>query len=358
MSTFTTERLKQLVAYVIKGAGFKPNFELSDKIGIRVRDGVLYLNTTDGTNYLSVSDRCVSDNFDIVVNAEVFSKLIGKITSETVDIIVVDDTKLEVTGNGKYTLELVPSESGELLSFPDKFPENTVEKGTISASDIVAINTTLSASLSNKIGSIYTNYYFGEVVASTDRAMMAIFNRKLVDDVYLFNKEFVELMTLSGAEVSISQNDNVIVAESSISEHGSIRVCTILPTDVDKFEIDGIRKFVSMELTSFCRIRKAEILALLDRLSLFVSDKFDDGAIILNFKKEYVEVSSLASSGVERIEYTECKEPIELQIKINIDRLRDQLKSYTSDMVDLYYGSDLCIKLVDGDMTQLIALMK
>ena len=68
MSQFNTERLKQLVAYAIKGAGFSKDLELSDKIGIRVKDGMLYLNTTSGTNYLCVSDSCVSEDFDIVVS--------------------------------------------------------------------------------------------------------------------------------------------------------------------------------------------------------------------------------------------------------------------------------------------------
>jgi hypothetical protein len=66
----------------------------------------------------------------------------------------------------------------------------------------------------------------------------------------------------------------------------------------------------------------------------------------------------MASNGIERVDYTESKDTIDLTIKINIDRFRNQLKAYSSDVVDLYYGSDICIKLVDGDLTQVIALIK
>lgn len=357
MSSFNTERLKQLVGYAIKGAGFNKLLELSNLIGIKVEGGVLYLNTTDGTNDLKVSDRCVADNFNVTVNADLFAKIISKITTDTVDLEVTSNS-LVVTGNGKYVLEIVPNENGEPLSFPDKFPTGVEEViGTISAGDIVAIETTIKPSLSTAVGSLYANYYFGEFVASTDRAMMGIFSRKLVDAPLMLNKEFVDLMVMSGADVSIIKSDNMLVAESGLADFCTISVCTRVSDGVKDFNVEAINKFLQIEVNSFCRFRKAEMLDLLDRLSLFVS-KFDDGAITIHFTADAIEVSSLKSNGIESVATTESKDAQDVTIKINIDRLRNQLKAYSSDMVDLYYGSDVCIKLVDGDMTQIIALIK
>ena len=146
-------------------------------------------------------------------------------------------------------------------------------------------------------------------------------------------------------------------AEAELSEKCSISVCTKIQTNVSEYNIEGITRFANLEVNSFCRIKKAEILDLLDRLSLFVS-KFDDGAIKLHFTSDYIEVSSIASNGIERVDVMECKDAKDFEIKINIDRFRNQLKAYNSDSVDLYYGSDMCIKLVDGNMTQVIALIK
>lgn len=357
MSTFNTERLKQLTSYAIKGAGFNQHLELSALLGIRVDDGTLYLNTTDGINYLSVSDSCSADSMDITVDAELFAKLISKITSETLDMSVVDNTKLEIKGNGKYTLELVPDETGALLSFPDKFPEETTELCTIPANDLVVISTTLKPSLNSIAGSIYSEYYFGGVIASTDRYMMGVFNKSFFDTPRMFNKEFVDLMVMCGADVVLSTSNDVVVADARINETCSVSICTKVNDTAKDFNIQGITKFVDFEAKSFCRIRKAEILNLLDRLSLFVS-KFDDGTIQLHFTSNYVEVSSMASSGVERVDYTESKDASDITIKINIDRFKSQLKSYNSDIVDLYYGNDVSIKLVDGAITQVIALVK
>lgn len=356
MATFKTERFKKLVSYAIKGAGCDKLVELSSMIGIRAEDGTLYLNTTDGTNFLSISDVCDCEALDVTVDAELFSKLISKITSETVELSVLANT-LVVKGNGKYTLELNSDENGKPLSFPDTFPDGAKEIGTIQASDVVAINTAIKTSLDTVSGSTYTNYYFGEVVASTDKAMASILHEKVFDDKFLLNREFVELIALSGNDVVVSKLDDTLVAETVLVENCTISVCTKLSDDVSAFNIDGINKFLSLETKSFCRIRKAEILDLLDRLALFVS-KFDEGAITLNFTKDGIEVSSISTSGVEKIAFTESKDAEDITIKVNIERLRNHLKSYSADVVDLYYGSKLCIKLVDNKLTQVIALMQ
>lgn len=355
MSTFNTEALKKMVSYAIQGASFNKLLELSTYMGIRVYDGELSLNTTDGTNYLSVSGKCVADDMNITVKAELFSKLIGKINSDTVDMEIVDNT-LVVTGNGKYTLELVPNENGDLLAFPDKFPYETSEIGKLSAFDLTVINSAIKASLSTVAGSVYSSYYFGNIIASTDKAMMSSFNKPVFETPHLINKEFVDLMCASASEVTLSKSGDILVADSKTDDY-TISICTTLSNNIEEFNIDGVNKFASLEVSSFCRFKKAQMLDLLDRLALFVS-KFDDGAITLHFTNDYIEVSSLQSNGIERVDVTESKDAQDISIKINIDRFRNQLKAYSSDIVDLYYGSEICIKLIDKDITQVIALIK
>lgn len=356
MSSFNTEQFKKLVAYAIQGVGYDKMYELSSNIGIKVSDETLYLRTTDGINFVQVSDSCTADDIDVTVKAELFAKLISKINSDTLEINVEDNT-LVIIGNGTYTLELVPDETGEPLSYPDKFPTNDEELGTISSSDLVAIATSLEPSLSTVTGNVYTNYYFGDVVASTDKTMAATFNRKIFDDAYLFNRKFVNLMCIGMSDVTISKADKILVATANVSDTCSIKVCTFEENNIADFNIEGIKKFTSFEVNSFCKFRKADMLDLLDRISLFVS-KFDDGAITLHFAEDHIEVSSLTSAGVESVEVTEFKDAKDCTFKINIDRFRNQLKAYSSDIVELYYGSDVCIKLIDGNVTQVIALMR
>lgn len=356
MATFNTNTLKKLVSIAIQGAGLNEKIDLSKDMGISVSDNMLYLNTTDGTNYLSVSDKCEADDFDITVDAETFAKLVGKINSDEIEL-EVDEKSLTIKGNGKYTLELITDDSGELLSFPDVFPETHTQLATLSVEDLITINSALKASLSKITDSVYSSYYFGDMIASTDRFMLSSLSKKIFDKPYILSREFVDLMCLSDSDVYVSIYEDKMVSESYLGETTSIDVCTKISDKADEFNITGITAFLNMEESSFCRFRKAQMLDLLDRMSLFV-DKFDDGAIELFFTDTFIQVSSMSSTGVERIEFTESKDTKDITIKINIDRLRNQLKAYNSDIVDLYYGNDMCIKLVDGDLTQIIALIR
>lgn len=356
MATFNTERLKKLVSYAVRGVGANKMLELSNYMGIRVDDGVLYLNTTDGTNYLCVSDEVEVADIDITVDADLFSKLISKINSNTVDMEVVDNT-LVVTGEGKYTIPLIPDETGGMLSFPDKFPEITEGIGLITPEDLTVILSSVKASLSGTTGSVYSSYYMGDFVAGTDRAMMTVYNKKFFDTPILFNREIIELVS-TGSNVIVSRSeDNLLVLEATIDTVGQVLVCTKLPDNVADFQVAAIETFKALEVNSFCRINKSALLGLLDRLSLFVS-RFDDGVITLHFTDNHIEVSSLKSDGVECVEYLESKDAKDKTIKINIERLRGELKAYGSETVDLYYGNEICIKLVDGDVMQIIALIK
>ena len=356
MAEFVTEQLKKLVSYAIRGAGFIENFELTTYIGIRVEDGELYLNTTDNTNYLSVSDVCQAENIDVTVNAELFSKLISKINSETVEL-EISDNALIIKGNGKYILPLIPDENGNNLSFPDKFPDSAEEIGTIKADDLITLNTTLKASLSSSKDSVYTNYYFGDITLTTDRAMATILDKKMFDEEYLFGKVFIELLSMGLTDVTIAKADNKFVATANVTDTCTISVCTTVLNKITDFDTAGINRLANLETPAFCRFKKADMLELLERLSLFVS-KFDDGAIELHFTDNSIEVSSLKSDGIESVDFTESKDIQDMTVKINIDRLRNQLKAYSSDIVDLYYGSPVCIKLKDRDLTQVIGLLK
>lgn len=355
MAKFNTEKLKELTSNAVQGAGFNKLLELSNYLGIRVEDKVIYLNTTDGTNYLCVSDACDAEDMDVTVDADLFSKLIGKINSNEVDIEVVDNA-LIVKGNGKYTLAIQPDENGNALSFPNKFPQETEKLTAIKITDLVTTGSAVKASLSGVAGSEYSNYYVGDVIVGTDKAMMSIFKRNMFDEPYLINKTVVDILITSPNDVDVFKSADMLVFESKINDTEAITLCTPIVRPKD-FNVEAIKKFAALDVKSFCRFKKAYMLDLLDRLALFVS-KFEDGAIELHFTDSYVEVSSMSSSGIERIDYTESKDAEDITIKINIDRFRNQLKAYNSDIVDLYYGNEICIKLVDGDMTQVIALIK
>lgn len=356
--TVSTTQLQALVGKASQGVGDNKLHRLTTMIGIQVADNVLHLYTTDGVNDLCVSCE-VSDGkaFLVTVNADTFIKLINKITSDTVTL-EAGDSSLKIIGNGVYQLPLETDDEGNIFSYPvDKFASDGEELGTLHQSAIQTMQLSLKSSLSPSVGSVYTNYYAGEFICATDRAMMGLYEYKAFNEggkSMLFNSQFVDLLPIANEDValSIDGNTNTLIAEAA-----NFKLITKAVTDCADFNVDGIKKMQLIPQDSYCRLRKKDIISLLDRLSLFVGP-YDDGAVILHFGDDAVEVSSVSSSGVETVYYTESKNIVDKTIKINIVRLISQLKSYASDTVDLYYGSDVCIKLADGDVIQVIALMK
>lgn len=356
--TISTTQLKALINRASQGVGANKLFDLTNYIGIKANTQGLSLYTTDGVNTLWVSAEVgCEDEIDVTVLAETFIKLVNKITSDTVTI-EADDKSLTISGNGSYKLDLKLDDEGNLLSFPTKDFNVEVEGvGTVSQSEVQIIQSSLKSSLSDNAGSVYKDYYVGEFICATDKAMLGLYGCKLFDSEdtkFLLSPQFIDLLAYAGEDVSLAYNKDskVLIANAS-----NFTVVTKDVTDCSEYNIEGLKKMLSIEQESYCKIRKKELLDLLDRLSLFVGE-YDDGGITLQFTSNSLKVSSMSSSGVEIVNYAESKDAKDKTVKINIIRLISQLKSYISDMVELYYGSDLCIKLVDGDVTQVIALMR
>ena len=78
----------------------------------------------------------------------------------------------------------------------------------------------------------------------------------------------------------------------------------------------------------------------------------------MTFTKDGLQVSSKASSGVELLPYIESENFKDYMCYIDIEMLASQIKGQSSDVVDLYYGNETAIKMVDGKLTQLVALLE
>ena len=70
----------------------------------------------------------MGEDFYVVVQVEQFSKLIGKMTCETISL-EVNDGILNVKGNGDYKIELPLDEEGNTIQFPDPVAKVKTSKG-------------------------------------------------------------------------------------------------------------------------------------------------------------------------------------------------------------------------------------
>lgn len=357
-----TATLQEMVAKAVKGASSNSDLMITQLMAIQLADNELTLITTDNSNYLYVSqDKIAGEDFYVVVPVDKFSKLISKLTCEDVTLEIPDSKdneldKLVVHGNGKYTIELPYDEDGGLIKFPDPVAETTNDtdwkEEKINLTTIRKILATAKASLyAGKDIICYSNYYMGERVVATDTFKICGIDIEVFDRPRLISPELMELLDLlSNEEVTVySKEDKLIFTTDNVTVFGREE------ENIDEFKIDVISSLLDEKFASSCKVEKAAMLQMLDRLALFV-DVMDKNSVYLTFTKDGLVVSSKQDSGSEILPYKESTEFTDYTCALDIDLFKAQVKAYQNDILEIMYGKENTIKLVNGNVRQIIAL--
>lgn len=346
--------LQEMVGKSIKGASHNKLLPLTSLMAIRLKDGQLTLITTDASNYLyMLHDNIEGDDFYVVVYAEQFAKLVSKLTSDNTTL-ELDKNILNVKANGNYKIELPLDENGELIQYPDPVAEAKLngEVVDISLATIKTILDTSKASLAVTMEEpAYTGYYVGNKVVTSDFVKICGLDVKLFDEPVLISPEMMNLLDVMTEEkIGAYVEDDIIefITKDCIVYGHKME-------GIEDFAIDAINKLLDEKFESSCKVNKTDMLALLDRISLFVGT-YDNKAITLTFTEEGIDISSKQSNGVETIKYIESKGFKAYTCQIDIVMLTQQIKANSSETLDIQYGNEKSIKMVDGKITQVLAL--
>lgn len=356
--TVNAQVLKEMVSRVVKGASNNKLIPITSLMKIECSNNSFELVTTDATNYLYItSDKIVGDEFYAVVPVDIFSKLISKITSEKV-VLEIKAGILYVKANGNYSIELPLDENGQPIKYPDplksyehfKDSECSINRSTVGVI-LETVKPALAVTLENPC---YTGYYVGDKIVATDTYKIASMNVQLFNTGadYLISPELMNLLgVVTDEKISVYFSEDTIIFKTS-----DCAVVGKIMEGIDEYAIDAISGLVDTEFDSYCKIPKSALLQLLDRLSLFIGT-YDKNAVRLTFANDGLQVESKASSGVEIIEYVDSKNFKNFTCLIDIQMLINEVKSVSNDVIELYYGEDNAIKIVDGNITIIIALM-
>ena len=356
--TIKTSILKDMVTRASKGVGNNKLIPITSLMAIEVKANELTLITTDATNYLYImEDKVIADDFYAVVDANTFSKLISKMTCDSVDLEVKEDVYvLEVRGNGKYRIELPLDEDGQPVKYPDPHSQigEVQDCGTVNKTTFNVILETIKPALATTLEvPCYTGYYMGEQIVATDTYKIASMDVKLFDEPRLLNPELVDLISVMKSEkIKVDVVDNTIV----FSSPDCIIVGKFME-DIEDFAIDAIMQLVNIDFESSCSIPKNALMQMLDRLSLFVGT-YDKNEIHLTFTQKGLQVSSKAANGIELIEYVSSNNFKDFTCAVDIQMLMNEVKSIQNDLIEMHYGEDNSIKLVDGNITIIVALLE
>lgn len=355
-----THVLQNLVAKASNGASNNKMLPITSMMLISVVPSLeegkhnLTLATTDATNYLYVTDNVdATDTMQVVVPQEQFSKLVSKITTDTISL-EIENGKLIVEGNGKYQLELPLDEEGNLVQFPNPLKNVLIPLDKkISLASIKSILLHNKPALSTSMDvPCYTGYYMDKSgVITTDTYIMCGNDLGLFEKPVLLSRELVDLLDVFTSDtIGVGEKDNYLIFSSP-----NCVVYGVKMQGIEEYQVEALRGLLEQDFPNMVKLSRNRLINSLDRLNLFVG-RYDKNKIKLDFTKEGLVISSKAASGKECIEYSDASSFGEFTCYVDIEMMMAQLKAQECDIEELWYGRDNAIKLIDGDVTQVLAL--
>ena len=347
--------LKDIVNKVIKASTNNKMVPLTSLISINVKNGIINVVASDAINYFEVSAECsASEDFSVVVRGELFSKIVSKTTSEFITLELTNNV-LNFTGNGTYKIDLPLDEEGQLIKYPVYWT-----MGDITESGTIKLATIKSAILANKPALALTpeapylmNYYCGDSIVSADSYNICINKVKVFENPLLLSSMILDLLSLFTAETIEYKSDGSRIAFTS----GSMKLYAKAQKDIEEYPIDAIMGYTETNLPSSCAVSKSQLLAVVDRLSLFISE-YDVDAVYLDFTKEGLRITSKNNSGSEIITYQESQNFEPFVCLVSVEALRKQANARSGDILYMQYGLNNALKFIDNDVIHIVALLE
>jgi hypothetical protein len=353
-----TELLQKMVSKAIQGASFNKMIPLTSLIGIEFKEdnlggkGNLILITTDGSNTFKINQEVEGNGeFYTIVNADTFAKLVGKTTKEFIEL-ENKENYLEVNGNGTYKLEIAINEEGEMVRFPiiiENLPKETIK---LNLNDLQeAIKVAKASTAKTMELPCLTGYYIADNIIATNREMICILKNKFFDEPVLISSEMAELILLvEGETLEFVQDTNTIVMFNT-----NYIITGKELEGKENYPATQILEVLNNKYENTIKVNKTELLNVLDRMNLFVTD-YDKGGIYLDFNAAGIIVRSQKSNAYETISVTDSNNAEPFNCLVDIEMLKSQVETVSTDIVEIAYGQDTSIKIVDGNIIHIISL--
>ena len=354
-----TKQFQELVSKAIRCSSNNKLIPITSYMEIRVTDKRLILTTTDATNYFMVSQDIDSEEFSIVVEAEKFSKLVSKMTSENLTFVIEKQSFTFSGGKSNYKIELPLDADGSVLSrLPLPSMDVDVEPQHIKVADIKSIIATAKSSLATTLEvPAFASYFVGDSVLSTDMSRICCIKDKLVDTPVLISPITMDLLEIMPEDDEPTINyysckDGIVFGTKNC------RLITKASEGIETYlnQMDVLMGLVDSTFENVCEVRKDDLLQALDRLSLFVG-VYDRNVIQLEFKKDCLVLKNKKNEGVEELDYIKECSGVEFSCATDVELLKEQIKVNSTDNVVIHYGLENCIKIIDGNATQIISLI-
>lgn len=310
------------------------------------------------------------NNFRATVNATLFLKLISQITTDTIELSVVDNA-LVVKGNGTYKLPLI-FDGEELLNLPKIEIENVTAEFPISAETLNSILQYNSKELTKGTISkpVQKLYYVDELGAITFTNGACVNSFSLAQPIkVLFNNRLVKLFKLfKEGEVKFTLGYDAIseeIIQTKVRfETPTVSITAILSCDdtlLGSVPVSAIRGRANTEYPHSVSLNKSALIQTINRLTLFNStDTFSKPYGTFEFRLGEVVVYDSNKENCESIYYDNDVESLATPYTaiFNLSDLKTTLETCAEPYLCMSFGDSSAMVISRGTVKNVVPEVK
>ena len=338
---------------------------ITETLAIYTEKNFLYLAVTNREYYVKIKlDIQEEVEFNATVSADLFLKLISKMTTETVTFDI-EDNYLVITGNGTYKLPMI-YEGDTLLSLPEITINNITSEFDVETSVLSNIVNYNSRELSKKYviaNPVQSMYYIDNKGCITFTSGACVNKFSLPTSIkLLLTDKIVKLFKLfNGETVKFIYGQDTLangIVQAKIKLYTDTEELTaIINSDdnlVNTVPADAIRNRAFNTYDYSVVVNKKVLLDAIDRILLFVGNalapygKFE-------FSNNKLTLSSDIGDNKEIIHYeNELENLSEYNAIFDLTDLKLVVGGFKSDYVTINFGNQQAVVLIDKNIYNVI----
>lgn len=358
-----TEILQESCAKILNAVDSNVLSAVTETLEIKTENKQLSMSVTNREYFVKIlfGDN-IEDEIHATVNANLFLKLISKVTSETIEIYT-DEKSLYVKCNGDYKLPLI-YDGDKLVELPVINIENVSETFDVESTilhSIVNYNSKELAkgSISKPIQRLYYVDNEGAITFTTG----ACVNKFSIDmtSKLLLNDKLVKLFKLfKDTKVKVTVGHNKLSEDTVVTavrfEAPNITIDAVLSCDdsmVVSFPVSGIRGRADTVYPNTISINKELLMQAVERLNLFNQSGMRADLSISIVKLEFTSTNLVVAdrNGINREEIpytTPLEQEVDYSALIDSSDLTKTLASATNQIVTIGFGNEQAFVISEG----------
>lgn len=352
------EDLKKISTILLTAVDTSEISKLTENLELKVENEILNLSITNGEYYVNTKLPIYEDiNFHATINANVFLKLLTKITTETVEFNI-ENNNLVITGNGEYKIPLIYN-GDKLLTLPEITITNVTNTFDIDSSILKSILLYNSKELnkrnvvSNPVQKLYYVDNEGAItftsgacvnVFKLEKPVKMLLSQKIVNLFKLFEDEKVkfsigqdQIPNSQSVQTKVIFSTDYLTVSAIISNNDSL---------VNSVPVKSIRDRAFNTYTNSITINRVEMLQAIDRLLIFYegASQFYSN---FSFNSSGLKMSSFNNEIFETISFVGYNGlDTDYNAILDLNDLKIVLNSYSDNHVTINFGDNQAFVLI------------